>query len=245
MYAPGGADLRYNSGMDTHHANGAAAPTKATGPIKAVIFDWGGVIEILADAQTVAAWETRLGIAAGSLAEVLWGAVWQRLEVGAITAAEYEAGVCAHCGFAGRAELEAFYESFYPQRVRPEMLAAVRALRGRYQVALLTNAFPGQHTHIARLAGAPPEALFDHYINSADVGLRKPDPAIFRLVLDRLGVQPAEAVFLDDLPSNVAAATTAGLHAILYQDPIQALQALETLLGHAVTSDALPDRPDV
>ena len=114
------------------------------------------------------------------------------------------------------------------------MLAALNALRGRYQVALLTNAFQGQDQQIARLTGKHPTQLVDHYVNSSDVGLRKPMPAIFQLTLERLGVQPDEAIFIDDNPVNIAAARAAGLHVIPFETPAQALAALEALLGHPI-----------
>src|SRR5690349_4324370 len=116
--------------------------------IRAVLFDWGGVMEPIPGPAEIAAWEARLGLAAGRLAEILWGAVWQRVEVGAASVAEYEAALCAACSFADQAALEAFYAEFYPRGARAEMVAAVRALRPRYGTALVTNAWPGQREHI-------------------------------------------------------------------------------------------------
>jgi putative hydrolase of the HAD superfamily len=209
-----------------------SSPTN--GAIQAVIFDWGGVLEPLPDATHFAQWEARLGLTAGSLIEILWGPVWEQVEVAAIQRQEYEAHVCARCGFHDRNELEAFYTAFYPLQVQPQMLAAVAALRPRYRVGLLTNSFAGQREHIIRLAGAPPETLFDAYINSADVGVRKPSAAIFHHALARLEVPPAQAVFIDDLPLNVEAAAALGLRTILHRDPEQTLATLSALLDHAV-----------
>lgn len=208
------------------------SPTAAT--IKAVIFDWGGVLEALPDAAAFAEWETHLGLAPASLQTILWGPVWEQVEQGAATVADYEAEVCRQCGFTTRTQLEAFYSAFYPQHLHDEMLAALHALRSRYQVALLTNAFQGQDRHIERLTGRHPTQLVDHYVNSSDVGMRKPALAIFHLTLERLGVQPAEAVFIDDNPANIAAARAAGLEVIQFETPAQALTALEMLLGHSI-----------
>ncbi len=207
-------------------------------PIKAIIFDWGGVFEPLPDAARFALWEGQLGLQPGSLIDILWGPVWEQVEVAAITRQEYEAHVCQHCGFRDRAALEAFYRDFYIQQVQPLMLRAATTLRPRYQVALLTNAFVGQREHIIRLAGAAPETLFDAYINSADVGMRKPSAAIFHHALERLGVQAPQAVFIDDLPRNVEAAAALGIPTILHRDPHETLQALSALLGHPVGEDA-------
>jgi epoxide hydrolase-like predicted phosphatase len=201
-------------------------------PIRAVIFDWGGVIEPLPNAARFAEWERRLGLPPGALQPVLWGDLWQEVERGAVTLDAYGAYVCRACGFAGPEELEAFAQEFYPRRADPRMLAALRALRPRYRTAILSNAFHGQREHIAALTGAPVEALVDDYINSAEVGLRKPEIEIFRLALDRLGVAPPEAVFLDDTAANIAGAAAAGLRGILVEEPEQALAALRALLGH-------------
>jgi putative hydrolase of the HAD superfamily len=208
------------------------SPTAAA--IKAVIFDWGGVLEALPDATAFAEWETRLGLAPASLQTILWGPVWEQVEQGTATVADYEAQVCRDCGFTSRAQLEAFYTAYYPHHLYKEMLAAVRALRAQYGVALLTNGFQGQDQHIERLTGIHPTQLVDHYVNSAEVGLRKPMRAIFQLTLERLGVAPDEAVFIDDNPANIAAARAAGLHVIPFETPAQALTALAVLLGHPI-----------
>ena len=208
------------------------SPTAAA--IKAVIFDWGGVLEALPDATAFAEWETRLGLAPASLQTILWGPVWEQVEQGTATVADYEAQVCRDCGFTSRAQLEAFYTAFYPHHLYKEMLAAVRALRAQYGVALLTNGFQGQDQHIERLTGIHPTQLVDHYVNSAEVGLRKPMRAIFQLTLERLGVAPDEAVFIDDNPANIASAGAVGLHTIPYLDCDQVLTALAALLGHPV-----------
>jgi putative hydrolase of the HAD superfamily len=208
------------------------SPTAAA--IKAVIFDWGGVLEALPDATAFAEWETRLGLAPASLQTILWGPVWEQVEQGTATVADYEAQVCRDCGFTSRAQLEAFYTAFYPHHLYKEMLAAVRALRAQYGVALLTNGFQGQDQHIERLTGLHPTQLVDHYVNSAEVGLRKPMRAIFQLTLERLGVAPDEAVFIDDNPANIAAARAASLHVIPFETPAQALTALAVLLGHPI-----------
>ena len=225
----GPAVMGYNSSM--------SIPSSVSGVIKAVIFDWGGVLEPLPDAAHFARWEGQMGLPAGSLVEILWGPVWEQLEVGAISGETYETHVCARCGFRDHDELEAFYQAFYPQQIQPQMLAAVAALRPRYRVALLTNTFAGQREHITRVAGAAPDTLFDAYINSAEVQMRKPTPAIFHHALERLGVQPAEAVFIDDLPRNIEAASALGLHTILHRDPAEILAALSALLGHPIQAE--------
>jgi putative hydrolase of the HAD superfamily len=76
----------------------------------------------------------------------------------------------------------------------------------------------------------PVDELFDVIIDSSEVGMRKPNPAIFLHTLELLGVEPGRAVFLDDAEGNVDGARRAGLHAILVADPDDALLELDALL---------------
>ncbi|MEE8308071.1 MAG: HAD-IA family hydrolase, partial [Gammaproteobacteria bacterium] len=132
---------------------------------------------------------------------------------------------------AGRHFMEEFYagDRFYPQ-----MANAVRGLQSRYQVALLSNASPNQASRVRESFGFDIHAEFDVYVNSALVGLRKPDPAIFELTLEQLGVAPQQAIFLDDLIYNVDAARELGIHTVQVVDPETSLAELEALLGHPV-----------
>jgi putative hydrolase of the HAD superfamily len=118
--------------------------------------------------------------------------------------------------------------------VRPLMVEALRRCHDRLKTALLTNNFvltdaPGQ----PRLEDAMAELadLFDVVIESSQVGLRKPDPAIYELVCRELGVEPREAVFLDDLGVNLKPARAMGMTTIKVDRPDQALSELEHVVG--------------
>jgi putative hydrolase of the HAD superfamily len=106
----------------------------------------------------------------------------------------------------------------------------VRRLREEgYRLALITNNVrEGSATWRALV---PVDELFDVVVDSSEVGMRKPNPAIFHHALERLGVAPHAAVFLDDTPGNVEGARRAGLAAILVEDPDAALAELDALLA--------------
>ncbi len=113
--------------------------------------------------------------------------------------------------------------------VRDEMVARTRRLRADgYRTALITNNVVefGEYWR----AMLPLDELFDVVVDSCEVGMRKPDPRIFALTMDRLGVAAERAAFLDDYPGNVEAARRAGLHPILvttdYHDAIAQLDRL-------------------
>jgi epoxide hydrolase-like predicted phosphatase len=110
---------------------------------------------------------------------------------------------------------------------RPAMLEAIGRIRARgLRAGALTNNW------ISEDGGA--EGLrpyFDVFVESAVEGLRKPDPRIFVLACERLGVTPAEAVFLDDIGANLKSARGLGMTTIKVLEPEQALGELESVLG--------------
>ncbi len=199
--------------------------------VRAVIFDWGGVIEPLPDDDHVAEWERRLALSPGTLSEILWGEPWRQLSVGAAIEDEYLRAVSEGLGLPDVETVRHFLDEFYAdERFNPEVVAAARALRGRYQVALLSNAAPDQPDRVRERFGLDLYAEFDAYINSAHAGLRKPDPAIFRRMLDQLEVAPEQAILVDDMLRNVDSARELGLHTVQFVDPDMSLRELVALL---------------
>jgi len=217
---------------------GVAVPEPTVDPVpdvQAVIFDWGGVMEPLPDDEHAAEWERRLGLAAGAIPAALWGETWRELAVGAIGNDTYIERVADQLGFPDAAAADRFTRSFYGDgRIHTPVVEAAAALRERYQVALLSNAWPGQDQWIREQFDIDVRSAFDLYVNSAEVGMRKPDPDIFVLTLERLSVEPGQAVFVDDLLPNVDAATELGVHAIQFVDPDTSLATLEAMLGHPI-----------
>ena len=203
--------------------------------IRAVVFDWGDVIEVLPDDAAIAKWEERLSLVPGTLPWILWGELWRPLAVGAITNDEYAERIAPRLGLPDAGAASRFIQEFYAaNQLNWETVSTVRALRGRYKVALLTNAAPGQDAWARERFGLDVHAEFDVYVNSAYVGLSKPDPAIFQLTLDRLGVAPQQAILVDDSLRNVDAARQLGLHAVQFVDPATSFPELEALLGHSI-----------
>jgi epoxide hydrolase-like predicted phosphatase len=223
---------RWLQGLDMPVPDPAVAPLPN---VRAVIFDWGGVIEGLPDEARIAEWERRLALAPGALSDVLWGESWRQFSISAITRDDYVQRVADGLGFPDAETARHFLEELYAgDRFNPQVAAAARALRDRYQVALLTNASPGQDERILEQFGIDVYAEFDAYVNSAHVGLRKPDPAIFRLTLDRLDVAPQQAVLVDDMLRNVDSARELGIHTVQFVDPDTSLAELEALLGYPI-----------
>jgi putative hydrolase of the HAD superfamily len=157
---------------------------------------------------------------------------WHRLERGEIGLADYGAAVLAIAKDAG-VELDFNKLRGFNSRitVNDQVVDRVRALRtAGYRTAVLTN-------NVKEMADSwraliPVDELFDAVVDSSSVGIRKPNPAIFRHALDVLGgISPDEAVFLDDAEGNVEGARKAGLHAIHVVDVDDALLELDAFLA--------------
>ncbi|MHB8588277.1 MAG: HAD family hydrolase [Candidatus Dormibacteraceae bacterium] len=183
---------------------------------RAVIFDWGGVFTRRAPGASRRAFERRLGLQPGGLDAFFAEDAWLLFSTGRQNEAAFWAQVCG--GFPGapdEATASAVWKHlFEAPKVRPQLVELLHHLGGRVRLGLLSNAGPGLRELVAPLAG-----LFDDIVISAEVGLRKPEPAIYRLALQHLGVEPAETLFIDDLQRNVDAARMLGLHAHRFITP--------------------------
>lgn len=109
-----------------------------------------------------------------------------------------------------------------------ELLDYIKSLRKICKTAVLSNANRGV---VERKIGQERVAeCFDDIVVSADVGMAKPDPRIYALAADRLGVEPGECVFIDDIPHLAEGARSAGMQAVVYKDFVQMKTELEALL---------------
>jgi putative hydrolase of the HAD superfamily len=157
------------------------------------------------------------------------------LETGLLTEAEYFARLCERHAAAGHPRMEpgdARQILFGRPMVASEaMIDAVRRVRAAgHRTALLTN--NAREWEATWRALMPFDELFDVILDSSAVGLRKPDPAIYRLTCERLGLDPAECLFVDDLECNVAAARALGMEALLCSDgPATAAEVLRRMLN--------------
>lgn len=118
--------------------------------------------------------------------------------------------------------------------LRPEMVEALRRIRSKFKTGCITNNLPanaigsagGRMLYIAEVM-----ALFDHVIESAKIGLRKPDPRIYRSMVDTLAVDPKRCIYLDDLGVNLKPAREMGMTTIKVANAKQAVAELEAATG--------------
>jgi len=202
---------------------------------RAVLFDLGGVV-VGSPLHAIAAYEEELGIPAGFVNRVVVGTgsegAWSRLERGELTLEPfYEAFdrecAAAGCALSARTLMERVAGATAP---RPAMLEAIRRIRDRGLIAgAITNNWVAEEGSAGSL-----RHLFDLVVESAVEGMRKPDPRIFNIACERLGIQARDAVFLDDIGANLKAARSLGMATIKVVEPGVALAELEGLLGFSL-----------
>jgi putative hydrolase of the HAD superfamily len=203
-------------------------------PIRAVLWDFGGVI-LSSPFEAFAHYEQRNGLPPdfirGLNAQNPHDNAWALLERNAVPFDEFcdlfeDEAIAAGHKVDARQVI-----ALLAGEVRPEMVEAVRRCREHCKTALLTNNF------IAPEGGIELDevlALFDVIIESSKAGVRKPDPRFYELACESLGIEPHEAVFLDDLGINLKPARDMGMHTIKVVDPADALAQLEDIVGFAV-----------
>ena len=209
---------------------------------EAVIFDLGGVV-LGSPLHAIARYERDHGIPTGFINRVVVesgsGGAWSRLERGELELEAFYTAFEGNCQAAGEAIsarrlMERIAEISQP---RPSMLAAVGAIRSRgLKAAALTNNWGGEGD-----STRPLEPLFDAFIESSALGLRKPDPRIYRHACSVIEVEPARAVFLDDIGRNLKTARELGMTTIKVDEPEAALAELERVLGFALRGKGLLD----
>ena len=118
--------------------------------------------------------------------------------------------------------------------LRPEMVEALKRIKAKFKTGCITNNLPANAIGSAggrTLYIADVMALFDHVIESAKIGLRKPDPKIYRVMIDVLAVDPKRCIYLDDLGINLKPAREMGMTTIKVVGAKQALLELEAATG--------------
>jgi epoxide hydrolase-like predicted phosphatase len=206
--------------------------------VRAVVFDLGGVF-LEGGPDRVRAFGERHG-----LAREAWDAIraelfitgdwWNRVERAELSldafSAELQARVAAHGiaitleqarNFMGTPGTDA------DSRLRPEIVDACRRLRACMPTALLTNNIREWHSGWRRRI--PADELFDVIVDSSEVGMRKPEPPIYRLVEERLGIPGSALLFVDDLGVNLKAARSLGWQTVKYDDTARVLEILRSV----------------
>ena len=184
-------------------------------PIKALVFDCGGVLLRDRDASAYDRWEHKLNLERGELKLRLWeSANWARAEIGELSESEFWAQAGRELGLDSAEASRLARDLWHSWAVDPVVLSLIDKARSRFRVAMLSNATDALEAILETRYGIGDR--FESIVNSARVGIAKPAEGIYRHLLAALGVQANEVVFIDDRAENIAAAAQLGIHVIWY-----------------------------
>ncbi len=157
---------------------------------------------------------------------------WSRFERSELSPAGFIEAFNDHVRPSGTAATGATFMAWFAGGFgpRPEMIAVVEHLRGRVKLGAITNNVV-RDDPAERTSGIDVQSLFDVVVESSVVGVRKPEPLIFRITCEALRVEPHEAVFLDDMGANLKGARALGMTTIKVDHTLGAIDDLEAALG--------------
>ena len=194
------------------------------------MLDVGGVLEINPATGWEDRWAARLGLSSVEFAGRL-EQFWRGGDTGAVTLGEIEQRVAGDLGLGERALAELMDDAWseYVGSLNRPLMEFVQSLRPRFKTGILSNSFVGAREREQDAYGF--REKFDTIVYSHEVGHVKPEPAIYAIACERLGVEPHEVLFVDDLQANVDGARAVGMDVIRFVDTKQVLCDLNVRLG--------------
>jgi putative hydrolase of the HAD superfamily len=205
--------------------------------IEAVIWDFGGVLTT-SPFEAFARFETERGLPADIIRRTNtnnhWENAWAKFERAEIDLEAFDQLFAAESLALGAEVRGRDVLPLLSGDLRPEMIEALRRVKAKFKTGCITNNLPANS--IGSVAGrslyiAEVMSLFDHIIESAKIGLRKPDPRIYKMMTDALAVDPKHCVYLDDLGVNLKPAREMGMTTIKVVSTSQAINELEATTG--------------
>ncbi|MEO8003411.1 MAG: HAD-IA family hydrolase [Betaproteobacteria bacterium] len=207
--------------------------------IRAVLWDFGGV---MTESPFIAfrRFETDHGLPVNFLRDINARNhdhnAWARFERSELSPRQFDQAFADESRAAGHEVRGLDVIDLLYGRIRPEMVTALKACKGHFTNACVTNnVSAGAGRGIDRDSSRAEEwknisALFDLVIESSRIGVRKPEPRFFELTCAELGITPDQAVYLDDLGTNLKPARKMGMHTIKVEDHAKAIAELEAVL---------------
>jgi putative hydrolase of the HAD superfamily len=201
--------------------------------IEAVIWDFGGVITT-SPFEAFARFEGERGLPADIIrrtnANNPWQNAWAKFERAEVDVETFDQLFAAESLALGAEVRGKDVLPLLSGDLRHEMVEALRRVGRRFKTGCITNNLPangigsmgGQSIYVAEVM-----ALFDHVLESAKIGLRKPDPRIYQMMIEALGVNPNHCIYLDDLGVNLKPAREMGMTTIKVLNAAQAIAELE------------------
>lgn len=200
---------------------------------KAVLWDFGGVITS-SPFEAFNRYELAQGLPTDFIRKVNStnpdNNAWAKLESDEITLQEFDEAFALEAKALGQKVRGQAVLALLSGNIRPEMIKALKLIKSKFKIACITNNVKPDSDQKPQQAFTEALSIFDHVIESSKVGIRKPDPKIYLLACETLGIEPNEAVFLDDLGINLKPAKALGMTTIKVTDPGIALSELSNIL---------------
>ena len=178
--------------------------------IRALLFDFGRVISAPKPSHLFRSYERDLGLRKGSINRIMFdSSLWEQALIGELQMKEYWRAIGPELNLDSPDRVEAFRQRYYSdEKINQEVVDLITTLTGRCRLGIVSNHPPGLEEWLAEwhILG-----LFDTVVSSGEVGVAKPDRKIFRIALERLGIEPSEALFIDDAEEHVQAARSMGM----------------------------------
>lgn len=198
--------------------------------IKAVIWDLGGVLVRTEDRSRRILWEQKLKLEPGELDRLVFeGENGRKAAMGQAQAADIWRSLRNRFALSDEQQRLLEKDFWAGDRVDQVLIKLIRELRPRYKTGLLSNAWPDLRHAIEDLWGIAD--AFDEVVISAEVGMVKPDPGIYQLILEQLGIDPPQGIFIDDFATNISAAKQLGMHTIHFTSSTETQIRLTKLLS--------------
>jgi putative hydrolase of the HAD superfamily len=197
--------------------------------IKAIYFDMGGVIVRTGDKTPRASLAAEFGMGYAEMDSFVFECETAALaSVGKLSEAEHWLDVTRRLNRPA-ADMPHIRDTFFNgDSIDQDILGLLRALRATHRIGLISNAWDGLRPWIMSQKF---DDAFDHMFISAEVGFAKPDARIYQLALEKFGVQPDQAIFVDDVEKNIAACEALGIHGVLFRTSQQALAEVNRYLN--------------
>jgi epoxide hydrolase-like predicted phosphatase len=197
--------------------------------IRAVVFDIGGVLEYTPRLGITEKWEQKLDLSPGELDKRLYP-VWKSGSIGTMTEAEVLQGIRDIIGISEE-NLTAFTDDIWREylgTLNVELTNFFSSLQGSFKTAIVSNSFVGAREREQDAYRF--QEMTEFIIYSHEVGISKPDPRIFEMLIERLSLKPDEIIYLDDVDVHVNAAHALGIHAIQFIDNAQAIADIQACI---------------
>ncbi|MBN1267039.1 MAG: HAD family phosphatase [Anaerolineales bacterium] len=197
--------------------------------MKTIIWDMGGVLLRTEDQSLRRTWEEKLGLQQGQLHDLIFGNDLSRqASIGKASQEDIWFWVQQKLSLTDQEMKDLRSDFFKYDLIDQDLMVYIRSLKQDYTVGMITNAWPDIRfmlTSVWHVADA-----FESIIVSAEVGIVKPDAAIYHMALEALDTAPGEAVFIDDYIENIRGAEAVGMKGIHFTDREKTIQQLNALL---------------